>query len=328
MRAVGLVAAIALTLVAGSAAADDSSVPSQRDVHDARVAARDQARDVATVQVDLALANQRLQQSAVRAAQAAEAWNGARFRLARARDAAADAEERSAIAVTDVERQQDTYADALVTSYQLAPTLNGVAAILRSDGIETVVERTTTLQGAEEALDGQYDEFRAASTLADVATQQALEARAEARRLQAEARQARDAAGRCRRRCRRRGRRDSAGEGRPDRRARPAPGHQPPPGRAPPVRARGGRCRSGRAGRCRGGAEAAAAQAAGPGRRGPGRAGGPGARGAGASTRSDPAAPAPAAAPAHPGSAAPADAGTGTRRGSCGRHCLRPRPDR
>ncbi len=194
MRAVGLVAAIALTLVAGSAAADDSAVPSQRDVREAQVAARDQASDVASVQADLVLANQRLQLSSVRAAQAAEAWNGARFRLAQARDVAMEAEERSAIAVADVERQQDTYADALVTSYQLAPTLNGVAAILKSDGIETVVERTTTLQGAEEALDGQYDEFRAASTLADVATQQAMDARATAQQAQVEARGARDAA--------------------------------------------------------------------------------------------------------------------------------------
>ena len=181
MRAVGLVAAIALPLVAGSAAADDTTVPSRQDVQEAQGAVRDRARDVAAVQADLVLANQRLQESAVRAAQAAEAWNGARFRLAQARDAALAAERSSAVARAGVERQQDAYADALVTSYQIAPTLNGLDAILRSDGIHTVIERTTTLQGAVQALDGQYDEFRAAATLADVATQQARDARAEAR---------------------------------------------------------------------------------------------------------------------------------------------------
>ena len=83
MRALGIAAALALTLVAGSAAAADESVPTRNDVKEARDAARDQERDVAAVQADLVLANQRLQESSIRAAQAAEAWNGARYELHR-----------------------------------------------------------------------------------------------------------------------------------------------------------------------------------------------------------------------------------------------------
>jgi len=80
VRALGLAIATALTLVAGSAAADDT-MPTKREVHQAEAAAQAKERDVAAVQADLVLANQRLQASAVEAAQAAEAWNGARYRL-------------------------------------------------------------------------------------------------------------------------------------------------------------------------------------------------------------------------------------------------------
>jgi cell wall-associated NlpC family hydrolase len=177
-----------------AALADEADTPSRQAVRDARTAARDKARDVAAVQADLAAANQRLQESAVEAAQATEAWNGARYRLEQARQAAAAADERAGIARTDVDRQQDAYADALVSSYQLAPTLTAVASMVQADGIGTVLEQTETMRAAESALDSRYDGFVAASTLADVALDQAEAARAEAEQAQVEAREARDRA--------------------------------------------------------------------------------------------------------------------------------------
>lgn len=197
MRALGLATAIALTLLAGlasGAATADDTTPSRREVHQAEVAARDGARDVATVQADLVLANQRLQQSAVQAAQAAEAWNGARYRLQQARDAVAASEQRATVAAADVRRQQQAYAGAITTSYMNAPELTAFGAIVDSDGIETVIERSTTMANAESALDAHYDEFRAAETLAEVATQQAQDARDRAMALQVEARAKRDQA--------------------------------------------------------------------------------------------------------------------------------------
>jgi peptidoglycan DL-endopeptidase CwlO len=191
--------ALALALVAGGiaggvAVADDHTVPSHRDVHDARVAVRDKAQDVDSVRAQLVLANQRLQESAVVAAQASEAYNGARWRAAEARKAAAAAQRHSAIAESDVQRQREAYGDALVTSYEMAPGLTAFSAIVRSDGIGDVVQRTTTLQNAEAALDGNYDAFRASATLADVATQQAQDAENKAARAQQEALTAKEAA--------------------------------------------------------------------------------------------------------------------------------------
>ncbi len=194
MRALGLAVVMMLTLVAGSAAADEPDAPTLEQVQEAEQAVEVATRDVAAVQTDLVLANERLRESAVAAAQAAEDWNGARYRLQQARRAAAEAEERSEIAGSAVARQQEAYAESLVTSYQTAPDLTGFGAIVQSDGIETVIDHATTMQTAEDALDDRYDEFRASATLADVATQQAQEARDEAAAAQADARAARDAA--------------------------------------------------------------------------------------------------------------------------------------
>lgn len=199
MRAVAVALGLALVLVIppvpGSAAsADEGRTPSRQEVRDARTAVRDQARDVTTVQAELASANALLQQSAVEAARATEAWNGARYRLDRARQAAAAAQDRAGIARADVNRQQDAYAAALVSSYQMSPALTAVSSMLHADGIGTVVQQTTTMQATESALDTRYSGFLATSTLAGVAVDQATDAAAEARVLQVEAREARDAA--------------------------------------------------------------------------------------------------------------------------------------
>ena len=121
MRAAGLALGLALALVIPpapglAAPADEGRTPTRQEVRDARTAARDKARDVSTVQAELASANALLQRSAIEAARATEAWNGARYRLDQARRSAAAAQDRAGIARTDVTRQQDVYAAALVSS--------------------------------------------------------------------------------------------------------------------------------------------------------------------------------------------------------------------
>ncbi len=202
MRASGVAWALTLILAVPPAAggmsvawADDPDTPPSRaDVRDSRDAVRDQARSVEAIQSDLLAANTRLQESAVAAAQASEAWNGARYRLEQARRDAAAAGERAGIARHSMDTQRRAYTDAVVDSYQRAPELSAVVSIVQADGVQSVVEQATTLSQTESAMDTRYDGFRAASTLADVAHQQADDAEAEAARLQVEAREARDAA--------------------------------------------------------------------------------------------------------------------------------------
>ena len=197
MRALRIATAIAMTLVVGGAAtgvsfADGKPAPSRQDVQAAQAAVRAKADDVAGVRAQLVLANQRLQASAVAADHAAEAYNGAKWQAQQARVAARAAQRRSDVAATDVERQRQAYGDALVSSYEMAPGLTALNAIAQSDGIATVIDRTTTMHAAEAALDDRYDAFRAAATVADVATGQAQDTRAAAAAAQEKARAARD----------------------------------------------------------------------------------------------------------------------------------------
>jgi cell wall-associated NlpC family hydrolase len=190
---------MALTLatggvISGAAVADDHETPTRQDVRDARAAVRDTADTVAEVRARLVVANQELERSSIAAAQAAEAFNGARWKAAEARKAARDARKRSRIAAADVRRQQEAYGDALVSSYEMSPTLTALAGIVDADGIDTVIERTTSLQNAESAMDDNYDSFRASATLADVATQQAQDAEDAAVAAEQEARDAKAAA--------------------------------------------------------------------------------------------------------------------------------------
>lgn len=189
-------AALSLVLATGvtTASVADDHVPSEEEVAVAERNASDKARDVSAVQADLVVANEQLRQTAVEAAQAAEAYNGARWQADEARQAAEAATAAAESAAADVARQQEDYSDALVRSYEIAPSLQGFASVVGSDGIETMIDRTTTMQNAEDALDGAYDAFRAAATLADVASRQAEEALAAAERLEERAEQARAAA--------------------------------------------------------------------------------------------------------------------------------------
>jgi peptidoglycan DL-endopeptidase CwlO len=196
-RFAGVATALALTLICGAAAvavADDDTIPSQAQVDAAKQAATDKAGDVAGIQAQLVLANQRLQQASIAAAKAGEAYNGAVYRLQQARDDAAAARARATAANADVTRQQRAYGDALATSYAVAPQLTTMAAILDSDGVTGVMERYNALSSAEDAMNSQYDTFRATSTLATIAQTQARQAEEKAAAMETEMQQARDAA--------------------------------------------------------------------------------------------------------------------------------------
>ena len=146
------------------------------------------------MRTDLVLADQRLRTSSIAAAQAAEAFNTARWQLSLARRAAREADLAQQAALAAVDRQRAAYESTLASTYQMSPELTALSAIVRSDGIATVVDRATTLTNAEQAMDERYDDFRAASTVADVVAAQATEARATAEDLREQTRASKDAA--------------------------------------------------------------------------------------------------------------------------------------
>ncbi len=191
--ALAVVAALGL---AGSVAHADPTddAPSQADVDAARKAARVKARDVAAVRADLVLANQRLQNAAIEAAKAAEAYNGARWELQQARKKVRVAEAGERRAEAGLKRNQVAYGRSLAASYALAPELTALSAMMDADGVDGVMERSNTLHAAQGALKSGYGEVRAAATLATIATTRAENARADAKELADEAAAARDEA--------------------------------------------------------------------------------------------------------------------------------------
>ena len=193
--------AVALTLVAALAvspgwvaAADEGSGdahPSRSDVRAAREAADGKAAEVASVQARLASAQGRLRDTAVRVAQAEEAFNRARWNYREARREQRAAERIHETTETQLGGMRDEYVDVVVSSYEMSPSLTAMAAILESDGIASVVDRTASLQNAQAAMDQVYDDYDAAALLAGVSSDQATEARLAADALREETKQAR-----------------------------------------------------------------------------------------------------------------------------------------
>ena len=62
-----------------------------------------------------------------------------------------------------------------------SPQLTALGAISQADGITEVLESTAALQNAESALQGRYDAYDAADTLAQAADDRAADALADAR---------------------------------------------------------------------------------------------------------------------------------------------------
>ena len=181
---------------ADGAGADGATggAPSRAEVDAARGAVTTQRRDVAAVQDDLVAANQRLQDSAIAASQAAEAWNGARYELSLARRDARRAAAWLRQTRRELVRQRAAYGDTLAAGYELAPEVSALEAMTRADGIEEVVEQSSTLENASTALDQQYDRFRALAAVADVASGEAARTRRRAATLEQTARDRRDEA--------------------------------------------------------------------------------------------------------------------------------------
>ncbi len=194
--AAALVLALALGGVSAQVATadDDTDIPTRHQVREAREAVDATELDVEGVQAALDAANQRLADAGIRAAQAAEAFNGARYEAQLAR---ADARRAAAIAVEaaeDADRQREAYQDTLVTSYTHGSSLGALSSVVESDGLSELVQRTATMRNSEAAMDARYDDLLAAQSKAEDAQEDADQALDAAEDAQERARDARDAA--------------------------------------------------------------------------------------------------------------------------------------
>ncbi|MGH3385501.1 MAG: NlpC/P60 family protein [Nocardioidaceae bacterium] len=187
-----------LVLVGGLPAAmadgDDRAYPSQSEVDDARDRVDSTQRSVDAIRADLASASAQLEGLAVEAAKAAEAYNGAQWRLEQARDTAKTAKRKAARQDQRLGRQRDQIGRLVADTYQGGGSLGQVGAYLTSEDPEVLLDRVAAYKGASESLASDYDKFAAQGALAKVFKDQATEAAKLADQAAKEAEQAKQAA--------------------------------------------------------------------------------------------------------------------------------------
>lgn len=189
-----LLGGLTLPAVADPGADDGDGTPTQSEVDEARDAVAGQKRTVAAVQTDLVMANQRLERAAIRAAQAAEAYNAARWELTEARKALRSANARADQAAHLLAKEQERYGEVVAMTYEMSPELSSMNAVLGEDGLDGVIETTTTAYQTTTSLDEIRSSYEAAVEVADLATKEAEEARQRAAGLAEDADAARDRA--------------------------------------------------------------------------------------------------------------------------------------
>ena len=189
-----LLLALGLGPLAPAQADPDPGTPSRAEVEAAKDAAAGKKRDAGAVQADMVLANQRLQGASVRAAQAAEAYNAARWRLSQARKEARAAGKRADRAESDLKVHEDAYGQVIAATYEMSPGITTLAAVVGEDGIDGVVQQANTMFEMTASMDDLQMEFEASKSVAEMARSDADEAEDSAADLESEAAGAKQAA--------------------------------------------------------------------------------------------------------------------------------------
>jgi cell wall-associated NlpC family hydrolase len=187
---------LTVVLGAGGAAVADSHkpYPTQQQVDSARQDVASKTASVAAIRARLVVAQQQLAAASDKAEIAAEAYNGALWKLGEARKATRQATRDAAAARAHVEAQRSEIARLVTQSYQQGTDLNSVTALLGASGPTGLMNRMGVVESAGDSMQARYDSFTATSALAKVYEAKAKQAQAEQTRLAAKARTARDQA--------------------------------------------------------------------------------------------------------------------------------------
>jgi cell wall-associated NlpC family hydrolase len=190
-----IVTVVAVLTVSTSAQADKQKpIPTQAQVDKAKAVADKKAGDVAALQASLAVANARLHAAAEKAEIAAEAYNGAMWRLDQAKQATAAAKAAVADALAHVDEQRAGIAQLVTQSYQDGAALNGVTAFLGGEDPSAVMSRLGVVESAGDSMQARFDQYTALNALARVAQAKAEKAQQDQAALAKQAAKLRDEA--------------------------------------------------------------------------------------------------------------------------------------
>ena len=167
---------LALTLpLAGVANADPkpapvpskkAPVPSKKQVDQARADVASKKQSVAQLESQLAAANAQLQQAALDASVAAEAYNGAMWKLSEAKKSVRKAEAQEEQAKKDVKDQRSGIVTFVTDSYQNGTELNSATAVMGGEGPKGLMNRYGVVESAGDSMEAAYDDFRKATVVA------------------------------------------------------------------------------------------------------------------------------------------------------------------
>jgi cell wall-associated NlpC family hydrolase len=174
LRARGLaVAAVVLALLAplGPGASADNRkpmFPSQAAVEASKGAVAAKADQVGQIEAQLAAASVRADRLATDVARAVEAYNGARFRLEQAAQAAMAAERAAQAARAQVETARTELGRFAAAAYRSGGDLGGLSAVLVAQGPRDLISRAAALQSIGDSRRHALENLRSAQAFATV----------------------------------------------------------------------------------------------------------------------------------------------------------------
>ena len=149
-------------------AEDRDALPSKSDVRDARDQVASRAAAVGQLKAQLEMARQQLSAVLIEAAQAAEAYNGARYRLQQARQVARSAQERADAAAAEVEQQRRRLEVFAVGSATDATEMSQLGTVLSAGGPEELLAEYGAWSNTTSALQVDLDSWDATRTVAEL----------------------------------------------------------------------------------------------------------------------------------------------------------------
>ncbi len=179
---VSLSGSVALTTVPANAEPEPPVIPSQSDVDAARRAVGDKAVQVAAVEARLAGATTRLETLGRAAGRAAEAYNGALYRLQQAKAEAAAAAAQNKKAQATLVQQSRLIGRFAAANYQSGGTLAQVGPLFTADGPQSLLDRAGAAQSVSTAMQGAFLRFTATQVVANAFKLQADKAVAEVKK--------------------------------------------------------------------------------------------------------------------------------------------------
>lgn len=165
--ALAVAGALCLGLLPSSASADPA-YPSAQEVERSKARVADTAAQVGQVEARLAAATARAAQLATGVARAVEAYNGARYRLDQAVQAAELAQQRAAAARGEVTAAQRRLGRFAAAAYRSGGDLQGLTAFLSATGPRDLLDRASAIDKIGASRQHALDDVQAARVVADV----------------------------------------------------------------------------------------------------------------------------------------------------------------